>query len=81
MKKTLLLLPFLALIPLTGCESKSGTAVLGGAAGAAAGAGAYEYKGEREMDRVEGLYQEGKIDRREYEIRKDQIQRDFMLQR
>jgi hypothetical protein len=81
MKKALLLIPLVAMLSVSGCESRGGSAAAGGVAGAAIGAGAYEYRGREEMNRVEEMFKEGKIDQREYEIRRDQIQRDFLLQR
>jgi hypothetical protein len=82
MKRLLLLILLLGFVPtLSGCESRTGTAVAGGTVGAAAGAGVYEYRGREEMNRVEEMYKAGEIDQREYEIRRDQIQRDFFLQR
>ena len=81
MNKMLLLLPLLALVALAGCESKAGTATLGGAAGAAVGAGVYEYRGEQKMDELEERLQRGEITKEEYDIRRDQIQQDYFLQR
>lgn len=62
-----------------GCSSNLGSAGLGAAGGAAAGAGGYEYSAHRQMEELEEAYREGRIDRREYEIRKDQIQRGSLL--
>jgi hypothetical protein len=63
-----------------GCESKWGTAGLGAAGGAVAAGGGYEYVSNREMNKIEEDYKDGKIDQREYEIRKDQIQRMSVLE-
>ena len=63
-----------------GCESRGGSALLGGVGGAAAGAGGYEYHLNRQKSRVEQDLKEGRIDRREYEIRLDQIARDSFIQ-
>jgi len=63
-----------------GCESKWGTAGLGAAGGAVAAGGSYEYVLNREMNRIEQDYKDGKIDQREFEIRKDQIQRMSLLE-
>lgn len=63
-----------------GCESKWGTAGLGAAGGAAAGAGGYEYKANKELDRIEADLKAGRIDQEEYNIRKDQIQRMSILE-
>ena len=68
------------LIAVSGCESRGGSAALGGVAGAAAGAGGYEFHLNRQRDRVEQEFEEGTIDRREYEIRLDQIRRDSFIQ-
>ncbi|MBE0534683.1 MAG: hypothetical protein IH624_03375 [Phycisphaerae bacterium] len=63
-----------------GCKSKWGTAGLGAAGGAVAAGGGYEYVSNREMKRIEEDYNAGRIDQREYEIRKDQIERMSVLQ-
>jgi len=67
----------LAMIALAGCDGRT---ALGGAAGAAAGAGGYEVHLNRQKQRVEREFREGEIDEREYEIRLDQIRRDSLLQ-
>jgi hypothetical protein len=67
-------------IALGGCESSGGSAILGGLGGAAAGAGGYEYHLNSQKSRVEEDLKQGKIDRREYEIRMDQISRDSLVQ-
>lgn len=69
----------LSLPSANGCESKSGTAILGAAGGAVA-AGGYEYVSNREIKKIEDDLKDGKIDQREYEIRKDQIQRMSLLE-
>jgi len=82
MKKILLTLTIIFVLSLLfagGCESKWGTAGLGAAGGAAAAGGSYEYVANREMKKIEQDLKDGKIDQREYEIRKDQIQRMSML--
>ncbi len=61
------------------CESRWGSAGLGAAGGAVAAGGGYEYVIDREMKKVEQDYKDGKIDQREYEIRKDQIKRMSIL--
>jgi hypothetical protein len=68
------------LIAVSGCESSGGSAVLGGVAGAAAGAGGYEFHLNRQKNRVEQDKKDGKIDQREYDIRMDQIRRDSFIQ-
>jgi len=70
----------LSLLFAGGCESKTGTAVLGAAGGAVAAGGSYEYVANREMKKIEQDLKDGKIDQREYEIRKDQIQRMALLE-
>ncbi len=69
----------LFLIGLTGCSSV-GSGLLGGVVGAGATGGGYEYHLKREKDRVERDFKAGKIDQKEYEIRKDQISRDSFFQ-
>ncbi len=64
---------------LTGCSSV-GSGLLGGVVGAGAAGGGYEYHLKRQKDRVEQDFKAGKIDQREYEIRKDQISRDSFFQ-
>ena len=71
---------FAVLIAVTGCESSGGSAVLGGVAGAAAGAGGYEFHLNRQKNVVEQDFKDGKIDRREYDIRIDQIKRNLLIQ-
>lgn len=64
---------------LTGC-SPVGSGILGGVLGAGAAGGSYEYHLKRQKERVEADFKAGKIDQKEYEIRKDQITRDSLLQ-
>lgn len=81
MSKTLAMTAIVAgALTLAGCESSSGSAILGGLGGAAAGAGGYEYHLNNQKTRVEEDLKQGKIDRREYEIRMDQIARDSLVQ-
>ena len=63
------------LLMYSGCESSWGSAGLGAAGGAVATGGGYEYNAKRQTDRVEQEYKDGKIDKREYDIRIDQINR------
>ncbi|MDD5458657.1 MAG: hypothetical protein PHF37_04630 [Phycisphaerae bacterium] len=80
MKKILLTAIFvLSLLFAGGCKSSWGSAGLGAAGGAVAAGGSYEYVSNREMKKIEQDYRDGKIDQREYEIRKDQIQRMSLL--
>lgn len=69
-----------AALILGACDSRGGSALLGGAAGAAAGAGGYELHLNKQKNIVEESFNEGRIDRREYEIRLDQIRRDSLVQ-
>ena len=53
----------------------------GGAATGVAGAGAgYEVHASQEMKKLEDDLKAGRIDQREYDIRKDQIRRDAVFQ-
>lgn len=67
-------------LSLSGCSSSGGSAVLGALGGAAAGAGGYEYHLKKQKDQVEADFKDGKIDQQEFEIRKDQIERDSLIQ-
>ena len=69
------------LVFMTGCSSPAGMGVLGGVLGAGAAGGSYEYHLKRQKDRVEEDFKAGKIDQKEYEIRKDQITRDSFFQK
>ena len=52
----------------------------GGMAGGAAGAGAgYELKARQQMDKLNDDLKSGRIDQKEYDIRKDQIQRGSLV--
>jgi major membrane immunogen (membrane-anchored lipoprotein) len=64
------------LLILTGCGTKTGTAALGALGGAAISAGAYEIHMKNQRDRVEQDFKDGKIDKTEYDIRMNQIERD-----
>jgi hypothetical protein len=70
----------LSLLFVGGCESKWGTAGVGAAGGAVAAGGSYEYVANREMKKIDQDLKDGKIDQREYEIRKDQIERMSLLE-
>jgi hypothetical protein len=69
------------LMGTTGCSSSAGMGVLGGVLGAGAAGGSYEYHLKRQKDRVEEDFKAGKIDQKEYEVRKDQIARDSFFQK
>jgi hypothetical protein len=68
---TLLLLGSLA---LAGCEFAAGAAT-----GALATGAGYEINAKRQMDRLEDDYRRERISRREYERRKDQIERGSII--
>jgi hypothetical protein len=55
-------------------------ALVGGAVGAGGTAGGYEIHLSNERERVQKDFDEGRIDRREYDIRIDQIRRDSAVQ-
>ncbi len=75
MKKIIAVIAVLVPLALTGCASKTGSAGVGALGGAAAGGGAYEYRLNQEMQRIESDLKAEKIDQKEYDIRKDQIER------
>ena len=75
----MLVVVFVASLGLAGCESRAGSALLGGAGGASAGAGGYEYHLKRQRDRVQADRDAGRIQQSEYDIRMDQIKRDSLL--
>ena len=76
-----LVMPILILsfVLLSGCGSNMGSAGLGAVGGAAAGAAGYEYNAHRQMQQLEEDYRTGRIDRKEYEIRKSQIEKGSIL--
>jgi hypothetical protein len=79
MKRSPLLLICLSLaVASTGCSSVGG-GLLGGVLGIGAAGGGYEYNLKRQKDRVEEDFKAGKIDQKEYDIRKDQLLRDSLL--
>ena len=73
MKKTMLLL-LLATVTQWGCQFLGGAAV----GGLATGAG-YEINAKRQMDKLEDDYKSERISRREYESRKAQIERGWII--
>lgn len=79
MKRLLIVFLFVLSIALAGCGSRLGSAGLGAAGGAAAGAGGYEWKINQEMNRIEEARKDGKMSQEEYSIRRDQIQRMSIL--
>lgn len=78
----ILALAVACLAMLTGLTGWSavGSGIPGGVAGAGATDGSYKYHLRRQKDRVEQEFKTGKIDQKQYEIRKDQIIRDTLLQ-
>lgn len=79
MKVSTSIVVILIALGLAACDSKGGSAILGGVAGAAAGGGGYELHLKKQRDRVEADYEDGKIDKDEYDIRIDQLDRDSLL--
>ncbi len=79
MKKVVMLGIILVLFVVSGCESKFGSAAGGAVVGGVAGAGGYEYHLRRQLDRIEQDYKDGKMDVQEYDIRKNQIERDSLI--
>lgn len=78
--KKLLVLGTLLVVPLMyGCSSRGGSAAGGALGGAAVGAGAYEYNVHRQMQDLESDYKAGRINRQEYNIRKDQLEKGSVL--
>ena len=72
--KQILILLILGFIGI-GC---SGLFWTGTGAGVAATGAGYELKAKQQMDKIEGQYKRGEIDKREYEIRKDQIKQNSL---
>jgi hypothetical protein len=68
---TMLLLGSLA---MTGCEFAAGAAT-----GALATGAGYEINSKRQMDRLEDDYRRERISRREYERRREQIERGSII--
>ena len=76
MKKSMGLLLILIGVIFAGC---SGAFWGGTGAGVAATGAGYELRAREEMNRIEADYKSGKIDQKEYEIRKDQIRRESVV--
>jgi len=65
------------LVAASGCSG----AFWGGAASGVAGTGAgYEINAHQQLERIENDYETGKIDKKEYEARKDEIKRMSVTQ-
>lgn len=79
LKQLLIIFLVMGLLLIVGCDSSWGSAGLGAAGGAVATGGGYEYVINREMTRIEDAVKAGEMDQREYEIRKDQIERMSLL--
>ena len=75
MTKTAAVALLASMLLVTGCE-----ALVGGAVGAGATGGGYEYHLDRQKKQVQEDYDEGRITQEEYTIRMDQIQRDSFIQ-
>ncbi len=80
MREFTLITAVFVLLTLSGCSSSGGSAALGALGGAAVGAGGYEYHLKTQKDRIDEDLKDGKIDQKEYDIRKDQIERDSLIQ-
>jgi hypothetical protein len=78
MKTSLWMVGLLSIgILMSGCSP----AFWGGAAGGVVGTGAgYEVHAKSELNKLDADLKAGKIDQKEYDIRKDQIQRDSVFQ-
>ena len=75
-KMTGLLMLLLLAVTQIGCSG----AFWGGTGAGALGAGAgYEIQAERQMRQLDDDLESGKIDKREYNIRKDQIEKGSLL--
>lgn len=79
MKNLTMLLSILLLTTALGTAGCSGQFWGGTAAGVLGTGGGYEYNISQQMKRIEEDYKAGRITKEEYEIRKDQIQRDSLL--
>lgn len=79
MKKLLLLVSALLVALASGCASREGSAVGGALGGAAVGVGGYEYSAHRQRQQIEADYKAGRIDKREYQIRMDQINKGSIV--
>ena len=72
MKKHILLLSLVLIASLT-LSACSGAFWGGTGTGAAAAGGGYEIRARQQMDKIKEDLDAGRIDQREYDIRKDQI--------
>lgn len=72
--KNLFLFLFLGSLGLGGCQFAAGAAT-----GALATGAGYEINSKRQMDRLEDDYRRERISRREYERRKEQLERGSII--
>lgn len=72
--RTLAALLLMGSLALAGCEFAAGAAT-----GVLATGAGYEINAKRQMDRLEDDYRSERISRREYERRKDQLERGSIL--
>jgi hypothetical protein len=72
--RTIAALLLMGSLALTGCEFAAGAAT-----GALATGAGYEINAKRQMDRLEDDYRSERISRREYERRKDQLERGSII--
>jgi len=79
MKRLILSILLLVSVLSFGCSSNLGSAGLGAVGGAAAGAAGYEYNAHHQLQQLEEDFRSGRIDRREYEARKQQIGQGSIL--
>lgn len=79
MRKLVAAMIVLGMVGVSGCSSTTAAGLGGAAVGAAAGAGSYEYHLKKMRDRVQADFDAKKIDKREYDIRMDQISRDSVF--
>jgi hypothetical protein len=76
MRKMILTLSILGIMAQWGCSP----AFWGGAAAGVLGTGAgYEINANRQMDKLEDDYRSGKINREEYQDRKNQIEKGSVI--
>jgi hypothetical protein len=79
MKKLLLVCTLILVASMSGCASRGGSAAGGALGGAAVGVGAYEYSAHRQMQQLEDDFKAGRINKQEYDIRRNQIEQGSLL--
>lgn len=72
--KAIVILLMMGSLALTGCQFVGGAAT-----GALATGAGYEINAKRQMDRLEDDYRRERISRREYEARRNQIERGSII--